>query len=171
MKVNATSAPRRRGERGEKIFFEKKPPRPPRLRGALLLLRRASRARESKARTDGDVEEQPWRVQDLATSRAEKRTFALPDCATRRASSGRIECSAVAGTAARRRPLSSRPSEAWATSVSALSSSSTAGSGALPTSTIRLRARPGPISCASSRRSEEHTSELQSRGHLVCRLL
>src|SRR5437870_10728875 len=27
------------------------------------------------------------------------------------------------------------------------------------------------VFCASSRRSEEHTSELQSRGHLVCRLL
>src|SRR5439155_24918085 len=26
-------------------------------------------------------------------------------------------------------------------------------------------------SCLTSRRSEEHTSELQSRGHLVCRLL
>src|SRR5439155_13640707 len=25
--------------------------------------------------------------------------------------------------------------------------------------------------CRASRRSEEHTSELQSRGHLVCRLL
>src|SRR5690554_7251981 len=30
----------------------------------------------------------------------------------------------------------------------------------------RLRARPGPLA-----RSEEHTSELQSRPHLVCRLL
>src|SRR5690625_5750443 len=29
--------------------------------------------------------------------------------------------------------------------------------------------RPPPV--PSSRRSEEHTSELQSRGHLVCRLL
>src|SRR2546422_6695500 len=30
-----------------------------------------------------------------------------------------------------------------------------------------VRARPGPL----ARRSEEHTSELQSRLHLVCRLL
>src|SRR5690625_6918528 len=48
------------------------------------------------------------------------------------------------------------------------------------TSRSRCRAEPGPA--ASSRacsrslrpawsRSEEHTSELQSRGHLVCRLL
>src|SRR5207253_11376349 len=28
-----------------------------------------------------------------------------------------------------------------------------------------------PPSCSAARRSEEHTSELQSRGHLVCRLL
>src|SRR5437870_4113629 len=34
----------------------------------------------------------------------------------------------------------------------------------------RVRAQ-GPLSRARSRRSEEHTSELQSRGHLVCRLL
>src|SRR5690625_6943974 len=33
-------------------------------------------------------------------------------------------------------------------------------------------ARPAAACCGSaSRRSEEHTSELQSRGHLVCRLL
>src|SRR5690625_5970420 len=34
--------------------------------------------------------------------------------------------------------------------------------------------RPGPAADgipADARRSEEHTSELQSRGHLVCRLL
>src|SRR5690625_5720713 len=28
-----------------------------------------------------------------------------------------------------------------------------------------------PLQCSISERSEEHTSELQSRGHLVCRLL
>src|SRR5437870_8247523 len=32
------------------------------------------------------------------------------------------------------------------------------------------RSSPGPWPC-STPRSEEHTSELQSRGHLVCRLL
>src|SRR5690625_6906227 len=31
--------------------------------------------------------------------------------------------------------------------------------------------RPQRHSCAADERSEEHTSELQSRGHLVCRLL
>src|SRR5690606_40928466 len=30
---------------------------------------------------------------------------------------------------------------------------------------------PGPSGCTCSRRSEEHTSELQSRENLVCRLL
>src|SRR5690625_6118353 len=35
----------------------------------------------------------------------------------------------------------------------------------------RVPSTPGPpLGCAPSR-SEEHTSELQSRGHLVCRLL
>src|SRR6266508_5696074 len=33
------------------------------------------------------------------------------------------------------------------------------------------RARPPPARASSRSRSEEHTSELQSRGHLVCRLL
>src|SRR5439155_15029387 len=46
-----------------------------------------------------------------------------------------------------------------------------AGPGANP----RAGARPGrAAACAAARpahRSEEHTSELQSRGHLVCRLL
>src|SRR5207253_8565028 len=31
--------------------------------------------------------------------------------------------------------------------------------------------RPEKLDCFVKRRSEEHTSELQSRGHLVCRLL
>src|SRR5215510_16558304 len=36
----------------------------------------------------------------------------------------------------------------------------------------RARSRRTALSlCAASSRSEEHTSELQSRGHLVCRLL
>src|SRR5690625_4482200 len=33
------------------------------------------------------------------------------------------------------------------------------------------RENPGPSSIKTPVRSEEHTSELQSRGHLVCRLL
>src|SRR5439155_11474605 len=41
--------------------------------------------------------------------------------------------------------------------------SSTRGSGS-----ILLRVTPFELTCS---RSEEHTSELQSRGHLVCRLL
>src|SRR5690625_5960174 len=39
--------------------------------------------------------------------------------------------------------------------------------GASPKASISSEARKGP----RERRSEEHTSELQSRGHLVCRLL
>src|SRR5690625_6819127 len=34
-----------------------------------------------------------------------------------------------------------------------------------------LSSAGGPLRCALVARSEEHTSELQSRGHLVCRLL
>src|SRR5207253_5934554 len=41
----------------------------------------------------------------------------------------------------------------------------------LPVSRARLTSRCVAISAAVSSRSEEHTSELQSRGHLVCRLL
>src|SRR5690625_5913081 len=33
------------------------------------------------------------------------------------------------------------------------------------------RRSPAPARCLTKLRSEEHTSELQSRGHLVCRLL
>src|SRR5690625_6980803 len=48
-----------------------------------------------------------------------------------------------------------------------------------PARPCRAPAAPGPArtaaaaepSCPQLRRSEEHTSELQSRGHLVCRLL
>src|SRR5690625_6093926 len=50
---------------------------------------------------------------------------------------------------------------------------------ALPSRTIRQQTTPAPVAtfernksaAAPSPRSEEHTSELQSRGHLVCRLL
>src|SRR5437870_4322407 len=38
-------------------------------------------------------------------------------------------------------------------------------------STEEHRALHGLARCSSVERSEEHTSELQSRGHLVCRLL
>src|SRR5256884_1516749 len=34
-----------------------------------------------------------------------------------------------------------------------------------------MRLRPSPSRASSGKRSEEHTSELQSRLHLVCRLL
>src|SRR5205809_6148536 len=40
-----------------------------------------------------------------------------------------------------------------------------------PPSTARLRRRPRTRGAGSRARSEEHTSELQSRLHLVCRLL
>src|SRR2546430_4084849 len=35
----------------------------------------------------------------------------------------------------------------------------------------KARNRPKPCQCKSARRSEEHTSELQSQSNLVCRLL
>src|SRR5437660_7536700 len=35
----------------------------------------------------------------------------------------------------------------------------------------QLSRNPGGAGCRTDARSEEHTSELQSRGHLVCRLL
>src|SRR5215208_8510745 len=38
-------------------------------------------------------------------------------------------------------------------------------------STRSFRRATSPSSAPPKRRSEEHTSELQSRGHLVCRLL
>src|SRR5947199_10833741 len=40
-----------------------------------------------------------------------------------------------------------------------------------PAASARLRCRRGNPAAASSSRSEEHTSELQSLRHLVCRLL
>src|SRR5207253_9245805 len=36
---------------------------------------------------------------------------------------------------------------------------------------VRLREGTATVTIAEQKRSEEHTSELQSRGHLVCRLL
>src|SRR5207253_11173884 len=43
--------------------------------------------------------------------------------------------------------------------------------GATALDTDTLFARAGDVALKGYRRSEEHTSELQSRGHLVCRLL
>src|SRR5690625_6903447 len=40
-----------------------------------------------------------------------------------------------------------------------------------PTATSCPESSPCPGAPTDGRRSEEHTSELQSRGHLVCRLL
>src|SRR5690625_6437728 len=40
-----------------------------------------------------------------------------------------------------------------------------------PALTEEIRAEMGEASVKAAKRSEEHTSELQSRGHLVCRLL
>src|SRR3989449_3427344 len=48
--------------------------------------------------------------------------------------------------------------------------SSGAFAGTWISATIAVAVRPG-IAPVSTRRSEEHTSELQSRLHLVCRLL
>src|SRR5690625_6742670 len=58
-------------------------------------------------------------------------------------------------------PSASSPSASSPSSASSASSSSGASTCSIVDSTVRL----------SKARSEEHTSELQSRGHLVCRLL
>src|SRR5437870_10962294 len=58
----------------------------------------------------------------------------------------------------------------WRMSCSATSG----GRSRAPLRSARARSKPRPaVRCFSTRsvRSEEHTSELQSRGHLVCRLL
>src|SRR5437660_5298421 len=48
----------------------------------------------------------------------------------------------------------------------------TTGMAALRSACLKMmRARDRPLARAVRIRSEEHTSELQSRGHLVCRLL
>src|SRR5207253_10408358 len=41
----------------------------------------------------------------------------------------------------------------------------------VPVPSLDLYREPDPFRVPHPRRSEEHTSELQSRGHLVCRLL
>src|SRR2546429_6918347 len=43
--------------------------------------------------------------------------------------------------------------------------------GQVPGALLRWSVRPGPRGPGARERSEEHTSELQSRLHLVCRLL
>src|SRR5690554_7496536 len=47
----------------------------------------------------------------------------------------------------------------------------TRNAGVCSTSTTEATSSIGVYSCTSVSRSEEHTSELQSRPHLVCRLL
>src|SRR5690625_5871211 len=62
-----------------------------------------------------------------------------------------------------------KPAQAWLTSPSTCESGSRAMTAATrPTSTTQMRLT---VTVSFSVRSEEHTSELQSRGHLVCRLL
>src|SRR2546430_10144256 len=51
------------------------------------------------------------------------------------------------------------------------SSASSHGHGAAPETASRMRERSAPARVGLSRRSEEHTSELQSQSNLVCRLL
>src|SRR5439155_18729520 len=72
------------------------------------------------------------------------------------------------------RPLSRRPpwdsSSRSTTSATSRSSSSASPSAQSSSSTACPSAASGARKTAP-RRSEEHTSELQSRGHIVCRLL
>src|SRR5439155_8937796 len=59
------------------------------------------------------------------------------------------------------------PGGSWASSTARTPSSRLRG----PGTTRGLRPGDSPSSSPEGVRSEEHTSELQSRGHLVCRLL
>src|SRR5439155_22338445 len=61
------------------------------------------------------------------------------------------------------------PSETWRPTRRTRAITCTRRRGSGSTSTAISRGRPREI--AVEVRSEEHTSELQSRGHLVCRLL
>src|SRR3712207_6904679 len=62
---------------------------------------------------------------------------------------------------------------AWSTRRPSRPPSAPARTAPCPTATSRGPARPAapPTPAATSARSEEHTSELQSRQYLVCRLL
>src|SRR5688572_31839213 len=64
----------------------------------------------------------------------------------------------------------SRPSSASASAAARSASRSTSRTDGRPSSTSALGAVPDS-SAARCSRSEEHTSELQSQSHLVCRLL
>src|SRR5207249_8101922 len=59
----------------------------------------------------------------------------------------------------------------WSAVVLAGDASVRVGPGAKRAIRIAFRANRGPIARSRCRRSEEHTSELQSRFDLVCRLL
>src|SRR2546422_7396122 len=66
----------------------------------------------------------------------------------------------------RRLGLSARPDRAFSASALSGPASAHRGGAARRAASSTCRAAPSP-----ARRSEEHTSELQSRLHLVCRLL
>src|SRR3712207_9209117 len=66
-------------------------------------------------------------------------------------------------------PISNASRSCRASSLTRSSSASSAASA--PSARARTRGRSYSIAAASSSRSEEHTSELQSRQYLVCRLL
>src|SRR2546429_9890322 len=55
--------------------------------------------------------------------------------------------------------------------ISSRTTATRRGTTACGRSSSRFSASPGRTRCRSRTRSEEHTSELQSRLHLVCRLL
>src|SRR3712207_8311473 len=65
----------------------------------------------------------------------------------------------------------SPPPRPWASSGTAWSSLCGPRSPLVPLRRTVRRRRGRPPACSSAGRSEEHTSELQSRQYLVCRLL
>src|SRR2546422_1895809 len=63
------------------------------------------------------------------------------------------------------------PDVYWRNARSSASGSAYAGAAASASRSDGSRTARTPGACAADSRSEEHTSELQSRLHLVCRLL
>src|SRR5699024_12705825 len=69
------------------------------------------------------------------------------------------------------RPISANTHAQAASPCTAAASTSTPASPSRADHPVRNAATLNATAAGSNQRSEEHTSEVQSRGHLVCRLL
>src|SRR2546422_6374175 len=65
----------------------------------------------------------------------------------------------------------SRPASSAARTAATLAGPTRRSSAALSSASLSLMKLPAPDNFINDKRSEEHTSELQSRLHLACRLL